>query len=131
MIKELKAFSPLAVFRLYTEAIYFFTTITPVLKVYIWAHTFSEITIISGSETSEQYLQTRQDIIQAVSKVISLLNIILLTCCLSSRYITLFFDSEQSHFIWENYQKICQVFSNKLVIWFKDYTVLVYKLTQD
>ena len=95
-IKELKASSSLAAPRLYTEVTHFFTTLTPVLKAHVSAHVSYEITIKSDSETSEQHLQTRQDIIQDMSKVIDLLNVILITHCLLSRDVTLFFNSEQS-----------------------------------
>ena len=128
MIKELKAPSPLAASRSYTEAACSFINTTPVPKVYVTAHASCEITIKSGSEISEQYLQTGQNIIQNVFKVISLLNVVLVTCHLSSRDVTLFFNSEQSYFIWENCQKICQVFSNELIVWIKDYAVLIYGL---
>ena len=103
MIKELKASSSSAASRLYTETAHSFTNTTPMLKAHISAHTSCEITIKSDSETSEQHLQTEQDIIQNVSKVINLLNVVLVTCCLSSRDVTLFFNSEQSCFIWENH----------------------------
>ena len=66
-----------------------------------------------------------------MSKVISLLNVILVTYCLSSRDVILFFNSEQSCVIWENYQKICQVFNNESIVWIKDYAVLIYDLAQD
>ena len=69
------------------------------LKAYVLAYTSYEITIKSDSETAEQHLQTGQDIVQNVSKVIDLLNVILVTCCLLSEDVTLFFNSEQSHSI--------------------------------
>ena len=96
MIKELKASSSSAVSRLYVEIICFFTTTTSVLEAHILACASQEITIKSGSETSEQHLQTEQDIVCDVSKVINLLNVILVTHCLSSRDVILFFNSEQS-----------------------------------
>ena len=96
MIKELKALSSLAVFRSYAETTHSFITTTPVLKAHILACAFCEITIKSGSETLKQHLQTRQDIIQNMSKVIDLLNVILVACCLLSRDVNLFFNSEQS-----------------------------------
>ena len=102
IIKELKASSSSAVSRLYAEAACFSTNTTPVLKAHVSAHTSHEITIKSDSEISEQHLWTKQDIVQNMSKVIDLLNVVLVTHCLSSEDVTLFFDSEQSHFIWEN-----------------------------
>ena len=54
--KELKASSPLAVSKSYTEATYFFTTTTPVLKACVSACASYEITIKSGSKISKQYL---------------------------------------------------------------------------
>ena len=94
MIKELKAPSPSAAPRLYTEAACSFTTTTPVLKAHVLACASYEITIKPGSETSEQRLQTRQDIIWDMSKVIGLLNVVLVTHHLLSRDVTLFFNSE-------------------------------------
>ena len=102
MIKELKASSPSAASRLYTEATCFFTTTTPMLKACVSACASYETTIKLDSETSEQRLQTRQDIIWDMSKVIDLLNVVLVTRCLLSEDVTLFFNSEQSHSIWEN-----------------------------
>ena len=99
IIKELKASSSLAAPRLYTEAAHSFTTTMLVLEAHVSAHASQEITIKSDSETSEQHLWTRQDIIQDMSKVIGLLNVVLVTCYLSSRDVTLFFNSEQSCFI--------------------------------
>ena len=96
MIKELNAPSPSAAPRSYTETTQFFTTTTPVLKAHILVCVSCEITIKSDSETLKQHLQTRHDIIQNMSKVIDLLNLILVACCLSSRDVTLFFNSEQS-----------------------------------
>ena len=89
--------------RSYTETVYSFTTTTPVLKAHVLVCAFYEMTIKSDSEISEQHLQTGQDIVQDMSKVIDLLNIVLATHCLLSRDITLFFNLEQSHSIWENY----------------------------
>ena len=94
MIKELKAPSSLAASRLYAEAICFFITTTPVLKAHVLVYTSYEITIKSDSKTSEQHLQTEQDIVWDMFKVIDLLNVILVTCCLLSRDVTLFFNSE-------------------------------------
>ena len=94
MIKELKASSPPVASRLYTEAACSFTTTTPMLEAHVSAHTSCEIIIKSGSETSEQHLQTEQVIIQDMSKVIDLLNVVLVTCCLLSGDVTLFFNSE-------------------------------------
>ena len=116
MIKELKASSSLAASRLYTEVTHSFTTTTPVLKAHVSAHASHEITIKSGSEISEQYLWTGQDIILNMSKVIDLLNVVLAGHFLSSRDVTLFFNLEQSHFMLENYQRIHQVFSNELIV---------------
>ena len=99
MIKELKVSSSLAVSKLFAETTYFFTTTTLVLKAHILVCTFCEITIKSGSEISEQHLQTKQDIICDMSKVINLLNVILVICFLLSRDVTLFFNLEQSYFI--------------------------------
>ena len=131
MIKELKAPSPLAVSRSYAETACFFTTTTPTLKAHVLACASCEITIKSGSETLKQHLWTGQDIIWDMSKVIDLLNVVLAAHCLSSEDVTLFFNSEQSCFIWENHQKICQVFNNELIVQIKDYTVLIYRLAQD
>ena len=69
------------------------------LEAHVLTYISHKITIKSGSEISEQHLQTRQDIIQNMSKVIDLLNIVLVTCCLSSEDVTLFFNLEQSCFI--------------------------------
>ena len=98
-IKELKASSFLAVSRLYTEITHFFTTTTHVLKACVLVCVSHEITIKSDSEISEQHLQTRQDIVQNVSKVINFLNVVLVTHYLSSRDVTIFFNLEQSCFI--------------------------------
>ena len=113
MIKELKASSSSAASRLYTEITCSSITTTLILKAHVLAHTSCEITIKSGSETLKQHLWTGQDIIQNVSKVISLLYMIIATHHLSSRDVTLFFNSEQSCSTWEDYQKICQVFNNE------------------
>ena len=50
MIRELKASSSLAAFRLYTKIIYFIIITLSVLKAQILAHIFCEITIKSDSE---------------------------------------------------------------------------------
>ena len=63
MIKELKASSPSAASTLYAEIICFFITTTSVLEAHVSACVSYKITIKSDSETSEQYLQTEQDII--------------------------------------------------------------------
>ena len=131
MIKELKASSPPAASRLYTKTVCSFTTTTSILNAHISAHTFYEITIKSGNKTPKQHLWTGQDIIQNMSKVIDLLNIVLVTHHLSSGDVTLFFNLEQSCFIWENCQKIYQVFSNESIVQTKDYAVLVHGLAQD
>ena len=99
MFKELKASSPSAAPRLYTETVCFFTTTTPVLKACVSVCISCEITIKSDSETSKQHLQTRQDIIQNMSKVINLLNVVLAAHCLLSKDVTLFFNLEQSYSI--------------------------------
>ena len=98
-IKEFKASFSSVVSRLYAETAHFFITTTPVLKAHMLAHISCEITIKLDSETSEQHLQTRQGIIQDMSKVIDLLNMILVTHYLLSRDVTLFFNSEQLCFI--------------------------------
>ena len=99
MIKELKAPTPLKAPRLYAEAACFFITITLILKACVLACVSHEITMKPGSETPEQYLWTGKDIIEDVSKVIDLLNMVLAAHYLLSRDVTLFFDSEQSCFI--------------------------------
>ena len=96
IIKELKAPSSLAASRSYTETVCFIISTTSVLKAHVLVCASHEITIKSGSETLKQYLQTEQDTVQNVSKVINLLNVVLVTCCLSSRDVTLFFNLEQS-----------------------------------
>ena len=99
IIKELKASSSSVASKLYAKATCFFITITPVLKTCVSVSVSHELTIKSGSETSEQHLQTKQDIIQNVSKVIDLLNVILAACCLSSEDVTFFFNLELSYSI--------------------------------
>ena len=99
MIKELKASSSSAALRLYAEAAHSIIITPLVLKAQVLAYTFCEITIKSSSEISEQCLQTKQDIIYDVFKVINFLSVVLVACCLLSRDVTLFFNSEQSHSI--------------------------------
>ena len=102
MIKELKTSSSSAASRLYTETAYFSITTTPVFKAYVSVCTSHKITIKLDSKTLEQHLWTRKDIIWDMSKVINLLNVILAICYLSSKDVTLFFNSELSYSIWEN-----------------------------
>ena len=102
IIKELKAPSSLAASRLYAKTTHFFINTTPMLEACVLAHASCEITIKSGSETLKQHLQTGQDIIWDRSKVIGLLNVVLATCCLSSRDVTIFFNSEWSCFTVQN-----------------------------
>ena len=102
MIKELKASSSLAALRLYTETAYSIIITLSVLKAHILACVSCEITIKSDNKIIKQHLWTEQDIIHNMSKVINFLNMILVTHHFLSRDITLFFNSEQSHFIWEN-----------------------------
>ena len=63
MIKEFKASSLSVTFRLYAEAACSSTNITPVLEAYVLVCASCEITIKSGSETSDQHLWTGQDIV--------------------------------------------------------------------
>ena len=63
IIKELKASSSLVISRLYVETICFFITTISVLKAHVLAYISYEITIKLDSETSEQHLQTEQDIV--------------------------------------------------------------------